>query len=53
MRVSMIRAMHSDLGVTAIEYAMIAALISLAIFTGTQQVGGSVSGFFSTLATSF
>jgi Flp pilus assembly pilin Flp len=40
-------------GVTAIEYAMIAALIALAIFSGTQQIGGSVKQFFTTLAGSF
>lgn len=50
MRTKLTEFISSDSGVTAIEYAMIAALIALAIFTGTQQIGGSVSGFFGTVA---
>ena len=40
-------------GVTAIEYALIAGLIAMAIVTGAQQVGGQVKQFFTTLSTSF
>ncbi|MGH7092061.1 MAG: Flp family type IVb pilin [Stellaceae bacterium] len=44
---------RSRSGVTAIEYALIAALISLAILTGAGQVGSSVKQFFTTISNSF
>jgi len=44
---------RSRSGVTAIEYALIAALISLTVVTGAQQIGGSVKQFFTTVANSF
>jgi Flp pilus assembly pilin Flp len=37
-------------GATAIEYALIAALISMSIFIWAMSIGTSVSGFLSTVA---
>ncbi len=39
-------------GATAIEYALIASLISIAIVTGATAVGTHLSAFFASLATS-
>ena len=39
-------------GATAIEYALVAALISLAVIAGATSVGTSLSGTFSGVATS-
>jgi Flp pilus assembly pilin Flp len=38
-------------GATAIEYALIAALISMTIFVWAMSIGTSVSDFLSTVAT--
>jgi Flp pilus assembly pilin Flp len=37
-------------GATAIEYAMVAALISVAAFVAIGSIGGTVSGFFQKIA---
>ena len=37
-------------GATAIEYAMVAALISVAAFVVIGTIGSSVSGFFQSVA---
>jgi pilus assembly protein Flp/PilA len=37
-------------GATAIEYAMIASLVSIVIFTAVTQIGTTLSGFFLELA---
>jgi pilus assembly protein Flp/PilA len=37
-------------GATAIEYAMIASLISILIIAGVSQIGTTLSGFFQTIA---
>jgi pilus assembly protein Flp/PilA len=50
---ALLRKARDDLGVTAIEYTLIAALISMVVFGATQSIGSSVSGFFQTLANSF
>jgi Flp pilus assembly pilin Flp len=44
---------REESGAAAIEYAMIASLIALVVFSVTQQIGSSVSGFFATISTSF
>ena len=36
----------SESGATSIEYALIAALVSVAIFAGADLLGNSVQGFF-------
>lgn len=36
--------LHDERGATAIEYALIAALISIAIVAGATQIGTSLSG---------
>ena len=40
-------------GATAIEYAMIAVLVSIAAFTAITTIGTDVSGLFSQIASSF
>jgi pilus assembly protein Flp/PilA len=48
---NLISRMKSDeSGATAIEYALIAAGISVAIIGGVAAVGGSVTGLFETIA---
>ncbi len=39
-------------GVTAIEYALIAALIGIVIIVGASQLGTAISGRFVTIANS-
>jgi pilus assembly protein Flp/PilA len=41
---------HDCRGATAIEYALIASLISMVIITAVTTVGTTLSGFFVTLA---
>jgi len=44
--------MADESGVTAIEYGLIAALIAIVIVGAVTTVGSSLSGVFSTVATS-
>jgi len=37
-------------GATAIEYALIASVISIVIFTAVASIGGTVAGFFAAIA---
>jgi pilus assembly protein Flp/PilA len=53
MRAALVKAMGSDSGVTAIEYALIGGLISMAIVVGATHIGVSISGFFNSIATAF
>ena len=46
-----LRPMREDSGATAIEYALIASLIAVAIVGAVIALGGSVSGLFNTVAT--
>ncbi|RQH08378.1 Flp family type IVb pilin [Paraburkholderia dinghuensis] len=46
------RFLKDDAGVTAIEYALIAALIALAIIAGVTAVGSNLSVLFSEVAAS-
>jgi len=39
--------------VTAIEYAFVASLISIAIYAAASTIGGHLSNVFSTVASSF
>ena len=39
-------------GATAIEYAMVAAIISIAIFAGALSIGTKLSGIFGTVGSS-
>ena len=43
------RFIREDDGVTAIEYALIAALIAVAIITSLELLGGSISATFEEL----
>ena len=45
--------MRSEDGVTAIEYALIAALIALVIIVAVTLVGTQVSGTFNKVASTF
>lgn len=48
---SMLRAVYGDRrGVTALEYALIAALVAVVIIGGVSLLGTSVSKVFSTVA---
>jgi pilus assembly protein Flp/PilA len=40
-----------DGGATAIEYALIASLVSIVIVTALTSMGQSLSGFFTSVAT--
>jgi pilus assembly protein Flp/PilA len=51
MRKLMSRLLHDENGVTAIEYALIGTLISLAIFSAAVAVGSHLSTTFNTVAT--
>lgn len=53
MRTALVRAIRCGSGVTAIEYALVGALISIAIVTAVTQVGTNITAFFSTIANSF
>jgi len=44
---------RDELGATAIEYAMVALLISIAAFSVLVTVGSSVTGLFSSVANGF
>jgi pilus assembly protein Flp/PilA len=43
---------RDDVGATAIEYGLIAALISVVIVTALTLVGGNLKNTFNTVATS-
>jgi pilus assembly protein Flp/PilA len=45
------RFMKDESGATAIEYGLIAALISVAIITGATSIGGALNTTFSNIAT--
>ncbi len=47
------RFMREDNGATAIEYALIAALIAMAIVATLPLVGGSLRGAFQTVSDAF
>jgi pilus assembly protein Flp/PilA len=44
------RLIHDDSGATAIEYALIASLIAVAIVTALQALGTSITGTFNSVA---
>jgi len=44
------RLLREERGATAIEYALIASLIAVAIVGAVITLGGSVSGLFNTVA---
>ncbi len=44
------RLMKDESGATAIEYGLIAALISVALITGATALGGSLNNMFSALS---
>lgn len=45
------RFMNEESGATAIEYGLIAALISVALITGATALGNSLNTQFNTLST--
>jgi len=51
MRKLIIGLLHAENGVTAIEYALIGTLISLAIFSAASTIGSHLSTTFNTVAT--
>jgi pilus assembly protein Flp/PilA len=44
------RLLRDEAGATAIEYALVASLISIAIIAGATSIGTSLSGTFNTVA---
>jgi len=52
MRNLALRFLTDDSGATAIEYGLIAALISVVIVTSVTLVGGNLKNTFNTVATS-
>ena len=50
MKPSVERFLDDGAGTTAIEYALIAIGISVAILAGVQALGGSVSSMYDTIA---
>jgi pilus assembly protein Flp/PilA len=50
MRTSIARFVKDESGATAIEYALIAAGIGVAILTAVNALGTSISGFFSAIS---
>jgi pilus assembly protein Flp/PilA len=51
MRTSIARFVKDESGATAIEYALIAAGISVAILVAVNSVGTKLTGLFNTIAT--
>jgi pilus assembly protein Flp/PilA len=51
MRTSIARFVRDESGATAIEYALIAAGISVAILVAVNSVGTKLTGLFNTIAT--
>lgn len=45
--------LKDERGAAALEYAMVAGLVSLAIFAGAFALGDGVSAFFTSLTNSF
>lgn len=45
--------LHDDRGATAVEYCLIATMISLACITAATTIGQSVLGFFQQAAAGF
>ena len=43
------RFLRDESGATAIEYALVASLISIAIVAGATAIGGTLSGTFTTV----
>jgi pilus assembly protein Flp/PilA len=48
---SVVRFLRDEEGVTAVEYALVAGLISVAIIAGATALGGELSAYFQALAT--
>jgi pilus assembly protein Flp/PilA len=53
LKVAVLKPLQHRSGATAIEYALIAALISLLIVGWATSIGGSVSGFFTSVNNGF
>jgi pilus assembly protein Flp/PilA len=51
MKTSFVRILKDESGVTAIEYGLIAGLISVVILVAVTAIGTSLQGLFQTIAT--
>ena len=51
MKTLFVRVLKDESGVTAIEYGLIAGLISLVILVAVTAIGTSLQGLFQTIAT--
>jgi Flp pilus assembly pilin Flp len=45
--------LRDDRGAALVEYALIAAFVSIAAFVALQTLGGTMQSFFSTMASDF
>jgi pilus assembly protein Flp/PilA len=52
MRAVFTNLIKDEVGVTAIEYGLIAALVAVVIITAVTTLGSHLSGIFNTIATS-
>ncbi|MBV9860061.1 MAG: Flp family type IVb pilin [Alphaproteobacteria bacterium] len=50
---TLLRLLRREGGATAIEYALVGVLISIAAFSVIMQTGSSVTGLFTHIANSF
>ena len=50
MRANLLKLLRDDSGATAIEYGLIAALVSVASIAAMTAVGSSLTGIFNTVA---
>jgi len=50
---SILRFWQDDSGATAMEYALIAVIISISVVAGAQAIGITLNGTFTTLAAAF
>lgn len=53
LRAQMIEFIRDERGATAIEYSVIATMVSLAIITGATLMGDRLKTFFETMAAGF
>ncbi len=51
MKNVIVRFMNDESGATAIEYGLIAALISITIITAASSIGGGIKGKFEAVQT--
>jgi pilus assembly protein Flp/PilA len=51
LRVGVLRFLRDESGATAIEYALIAAIVSICMVASLKQISGSLQGTFNSVST--